>query len=63
MQDIFTPRIIGLVCGILCSGMTAMGLSRSPIKTPPILGMMLLGCCCSSSSTGTLINDLRKKLA
>ena len=30
---------------------------KSPIKTPPVLGMLLCACCCSSSSTMKVIDD------
>ena len=30
---------------------------KSPIKTPPVLGMLLCACCSSSSSTMKVIDD------
>jgi len=42
--------------------MIAYGASKSPIKTPPILAIMLVWCCCSSSATSSLVNDTIKRV-
>ena len=49
---------LGSNISCLCCCMMIIFLSiKSPVKTPPVLGMLLCACCCSSSSTMKLIDD------
>ena len=47
---------------LCCSMMMAYGASKSPIKTPPVLGAMFVCCLCSSSATSSLVNDTMKRI-
>ena len=50
------------VACLLCSIMGIMGIMRIPFKSPPILAACAVSACCSSSQTGSLINDVQKRV-
>jgi hypothetical protein len=57
-----TTSIASLLSCAMCLGMMGYGISKSPVKTPPMMIAMLVCCCCSSSSSGIAVKDIMKKL-
>ena len=50
------------VASLLCSILGIMLIMKMPMKTPPVLAVCALSCCCSSSQTGSLVNDIQKRV-
>ena len=61
-EPLSMTMLSSLLSWLCCSFMIAYGASKSPIKTPPILAIMLVWCCCSSSATSSLVNDTIKRV-
>jgi len=61
-EPLSMTMLSSLLSWLCCSFMIAYGASKSPIKTPPVLGIMLICCCCSSSATSSLVNDTTKRI-
>lgn len=50
------------IASCICSVMVVMAIMKMPMKTPPVLAVCALSCCCSSSQTGSLVNDIQKRV-
>ena len=61
-EPLSMTMLSSLLSWLCCSFMVAYGASKSPIKTPPVLGAMLVCCLCSSSATSSLVNDTMKRI-
>lgn len=50
------------IASCICSVLVVMVIMKMPMKTPPVLAVCALSCCCSSSQTGSLVNDIQKRV-
>ena len=51
-----------LITCIIFTSMMTYGLSKAPLLTMPTIGTMFLCCCSCLSSSGVLVNDVRKRI-
>lgn len=50
------------IASCICSVLVVMVIMKMPMKPPPVLAVCALSCCCSSSQTGSLVNDIQKRV-